>query len=325
MPEYLKSVLVQRQALTVSTSPTPWDLPVNPISHILFTLINDNDTGTLDNYKQLVGILAQITKLEVQYKGQAIISLNGADLAMYSMLVRQKPLGQVNMLNVTNKMRSLTIPIPFGRRSYDPNECFPATRKGELKLAIDVGAAVTGIDALNVSIETVELPEAAPTQFLKCTTMSKTPTATGEHDVDLPLGNRIMGIMMFATEAIVETIGSETPDIGDVKLLRDNKEQFIAKTNWETLHNEMLSDRFPSSGIYNQEHVHLSGAATPTDSDAGQRSGNFPENYIYLDFDPLNDDQYLLETEGAGRLWLRINAEEVTAIRIMPIELMGIG
>lgn len=324
MAEYLHSVLVQNTSVSASTV-YPWDLPVNPISGILLTLLCDNDTGTIADYTLISAALAQLAKIEVQFKGQAIISMNGADLMFYSMMMRRKPIVQPDLVNTNDKARAIQWIIPFGNKLYDPAMCFPATRKGELKLEITLAAAQTGINDLAVQVETIELPEGKPESFFKATTMSKTPNATGDHDMDLPLGNKIKGIILWGTTQMDAILASILPSIGDVKLLKDNLEHYFAKTNWETLHAFSLAERFTQS-LHGQAHGHWApAAAADADTDDTEGYQNWPEAYAYLDFDPLDDGTYLLETEGAGRVWLRINAETANAIRMIPIEIMKVG
>ena len=92
--KFIRSVLAQDETITVSTVVT-YDLPVNPLSHILFTLLFANDTGTITNYKALESALAQVSKVEILYRGQAIISGSLADVARLMEYLTGWPLGQV--------------------------------------------------------------------------------------------------------------------------------------------------------------------------------------------------------------------------------------
>ncbi len=46
--------------------------------------------------------------------------------------------------------------------------------------------------------------------------------------------------------------------------------------------------------------------------------------HAYWDFDPLWDDEYLLNTVGASDIVARINAGDTNAIRVLPLELVGV-
>lgn len=321
---FLRQVLVQDETLAVSTLRSD-DLPVNPLSMILVTIRSLNDTGTLGNFSLINALLNQIAKLEVLYKGSAVVSGSLADLARLNGLLIGHPPMQTSATYVDNTTRSVTIPILMGRRPFWPEECFPAVRRGELQLQLTSAAAQTGVDNLSIQIETVELLDAKPTRFLKYTTITKTPTATGDHDVDLPLGNKIAHALLFGTT--VPTAASFNASIGQLRLLVDNVEHYYARTNWETLHNEM--QRRINEGAQSSVHQHLENVAgayaqNATTDDNNSNVGFF-DSYALLDFDPLNDSNWLLETAGRARVHLRINADVADAIRVIPTELIEVA
>lgn len=318
MQQFLRSVLAQDESVTASTTVT-YDLPVNPLSHILLTLRFANETSTITNYSVLAAALAQISNIEVLFKGSAIVSGSLTDLALLSSALHGKQLQQLNMTETDNDVRAVTVAIPFGRKLYSPLECFPAVRRGELQLRLTYAAAQTGIDTLTMQIETVELPEAAPTRFLKYTTISKTPSATGDHDVDLPIGNKVAMVQLFGTS--VPTGASFNASFGVSKLLIDNIESYYAKANWETLHNELMQ-KIGNWRYYSHYHS-VNAAGAGRENTLGQiEDASLIDNYALLDFDPLGDDSYLLNTEGRSRVHLRVTADVADAIRIIPVEVI---
>lgn len=324
MGRFLRQVLVQDETLAVSTLRTD-DLPVNPLSMILVTIRSLNNTGTLSNFSLINALLTQIAKLEVLYKGSAIVSGSLADLARLNGLMLGHPPMQTSATYVDDTTRSVTVPILLGRRPFWMDECFPAVRRGELQLQLTSAAAQTGVDNLTLQIETVELLEAKPTRFLKYTTISKTPTATGDHDVDLPIGNKIAHTLLFGTT--VPTAASFNASIGQLRLLVDNVEQYYARANWETLHNEMqrrIAESSQSSVHQHLENVAGAYAQNATTDDNNSNVGFF-DSYALLDFDPLNDGSYLLDTAGRARIHLRINADVADAIRVIPTELIEVA
>jgi hypothetical protein len=320
---FLRQILVQNEVLAVSTLRTD-DLPVNPLSMILVTLRNLNNSVAAVDYTTVQNLLTQIAKLEILYKGSAIVSGSLADLARYNAYLLGNVPAQTFQSIVDNDARSVTIPILLGRRPFWPNECFPAVRRGELQIQLTSAAAQTGVDTLTVQIETVELLDAKPTQFLKYTTIAKTPSATGDHDTDLPIGNKIAHAMLFGTTA--PTGASLNASITQLRLLIDNVEAYYARSNWETLHNEM--QRRVQEGVQASPHNHLENTAGAyaqnalTDRD--QAVLGFFDNYALLDFDPNTDDNFLLDTVGRARIHLRINAGVADAIRIIPAELIQV-
>jgi hypothetical protein len=317
---YLKSILAQDETISTSTSVT-YDLPINPLSFIMMNIIAaQNAAGTELSYADVLNI---IDKIEVLFKGSSIMSFdNMKDLAfMSSMITKMLPLVE-NWGNENNLRLSVPVIIPFGRRLYDPEECFPPTRRGELQLKITYASSLGDSASAKMQIETVELLEANPLRFLKMTDFSKTPTATGAVDVDLPIGNKILGIGLFSTT--VPSGSSGTTTINKVELLLDNVETYLAETNWESLHAEM-SRRIPPARI-NFTHTHTENTAASyvqnATTDPQQIVNCEFNNYAYIDFDPIHDLNYLLETAGLGRAHLRIDAGDTNALRAIPIEVI---
>lgn len=300
--KFIHSVIAQDETTTKDTVDT-WDLPVNALSHLIVTLKCLNEAAVeVTKYE----IENQIRKIEVLYRGAAIISLSGVELDTYdAFLLRNLPiLG--NQVATLNGVRTLSLIVPFGRKLMDPEECFPASKKGELQLQItwNPDATTPNLITPQVQIEAVELPEASPKRYVKVTTLSKTPTAVGLHDVDLPTGNKYIGVQMHA--CTVPIGASWNKSISYIKLLADNSEYDYAKTNWESLHG-MLMNKI--------------GHREPYDLDADH------DHYLdaaLLDFDPLGDDKYLLDSAPLASLKLRIYADVADAILIHPIELVAV-
>lgn len=300
--KFINSVLALNETVTKNTVDT-WDLPVSALSHIILTLRALNAAGFECTKYELENL---ISKVEVLYRGAAIISLSGVELDTYNaLLFRNLPiLG--NQVAAINSVRTLCLVIPFGRKIFDAVECFPSTKKGELQLQItwNTAAATPNIGTPQIQIETVELPEATPKQYVKVTTLTKTPTAIGLHDVDLPMGNKYIGIGLHATSVPIGI--AWTKSISYVKMLVDNVEYDYAKANWESLHGMLLNKI---------------GHREPYDLDADH------DHYMdaaLLDFDPLGDDSYLLDTKPFASLKLRIYADIADLILLHPIELVTV-
>lgn len=299
---FIHSVLAQNESVTKDTVDS-WDLPVNPLSHIIL-VIRALNAAAVECTKYEIENL--IKKVEVLYKGASIISLSGVELDTYNAFtLRNLPiLG--NQVATDNGVRTLGLLLPFGRKLFNSKEAFPKTSRGELVLQItwNTAAATPNIDNVEIQIETLELPEATPTQYVKITTISKTPTAVGLHDVDLPRGNSLIGIQLHATTVPIGT--SWTKSISYLKLLVDNSEYDFAKANWESLH-AMLINKIGHREPYDldADHDHYMDAAL-------------------LDFDPLGDDSYLLDTRPMSSLKLRIYADIANEILIHPIELVKV-
>lgn len=322
MPQFIRSVLSQDRAVTASTTVT-FDLPVNPFLGILLTVKALNDTGALTDYALFESLLLQVGKVEIMYKGQSIVSGNLTDLAILNWILHGgQPFGG-NFVKTNNDVRYLTVPIMLSRRLYDPQELFPATRKGELQLQITYAAAMPGIDNVVEQIEQIEILDVTPSRFLKYTTMTKTPSATGWHDVDLPIGNKLLGCLLFGTT--VPTGASYNATIGQVKMLRDNVEYGYSMCNWESVQGELLV-RSRAWQLFSHMHRFVDAAAGEADTGEMQELVLKLQNYGYLDYDPLRDGSYALETAGHARVNLRINQEPAAdAMRCLPVELVEVS
>jgi len=319
MPDFIRSVLAQKEAITASTTVT-YDLPVNPLS-VIFLTFGWRDGAAIGNTASPVAdLLSFISKVEVLFKGQAIISANGADLAAMTTRLLRRPLAIINLVNAATEEHWLTIPITFSRRMYDPEMAFPASKRGELQLQVTYTAAVGTVDSPIALIETVELLDVQPAGYLKYTTISKTPTAAGEHDVDLPIGNKILGVGFFATQVPTGVLASR--DIDWFKLLVDNVETRYSKSNWESFWTEDQIHQGYDPAM--QRHTHAQNDAADVVTGLQLYGIIGPARYAFVDLDPLRDGSYILDTAGRSRVHLRINANTTfTAIRVMPVEIMG--
>ena len=320
MARYLRTIIHQDVAVAAGATPLEKNLGVNPISFLLLTI--RAQTLAALTVPQLANLLAVFTSVDVRFKGTSIISLSLADLyRMAAALWGRFPIVS-RLTDAVNEVTTITVPIPFARVPYWSLEGFPATRSGDLVLALTIAPAFTNITSVTVQVEQLELLDAVPAQFLKYTTFTKTPTVVGEHDSDLPLGNPIAGALLFGTT--VPTGTSFNASIGTLKLLVDNVENYYSLANWESLHNDFIIRAFPEWDLSTELH-RLATAVGYAADDISQGPASVVrvhDNYAYLDFDPLRDNTFLLETEGKGRVHLRIDADVADAIRIMPIELI---
>lgn len=319
---FLRSRLIQNETLTAAGSMRTDDLPVNPLTAILVTLRGQNDA--INVAATWANIMAVISRLEILYKGQAIVSGSLADLAaVYYHLTGKFPFLGRQSAEADEANFWVTVPILFGPRVFDRDWCFPAVRRGELQMQITPGSAFTNQNDLTLQVETIELLDAQPKRFLKYTTISKTPTATGDHDVDLPLGNPIRGVQLFGTTVPVD--GATTTSIDQLRLLVDNVEHGYAFTNWQTLCGESaLWRNQPWVGAELVARLTGGAPAANDDTRALEAPTSFLRNYAYLEYAPNGLDDYRLMTEGKGRVHLRINAGDTQPIRAMPVEEIAI-
>lgn len=297
--KYRRSVIAQDQAVALS-SITTFDLPVNPLSFLIVTMrfLNVTDEATLAQ------VLARITTVTVTRLGASIFSASGADLQKLNALMLGNLPILTNQVATDNAARYISMIVPFSRKPYDPAEGLPATQRGELKLQIEMSASETDVDNVSWQIEAVEMLDAKPKQYLKITTLSLTPVSGVENDAVLPIGNKLAGIALFSTTVPTGTAFTASAD--KVRLLINNVEDTIAAANWESIHGELLRK------IGHRQ-----------DFDASADNDDL-SLYGLLDFSPLNDDQYLVDTKGASSAVLKITGGDTNAIRVFPIEVVAI-
>lgn len=320
MARYLHSIVQGNTDLVASADITAFDLPVNPLSFLLLRLeITNVAPAALDTYSAIDDAITQITAIRVLHKGELIVSGSLRDLMVLNAIAFNAWPGWHKLDNLDNAVRSFTFPLCLGRKMYDPASAFPATTRGNLRFEMTAGADGAGYDDINFSLSAVELIEADPQEYVKYTTNSRD-SVIGQFDLVLPIGNPLLGVLLFDT-GLRDTLAA-TYSWGTVKLLKDNIEQYFPSEDIETL-GAMLQARI-GTPLGWPGHTHqFNGAAVGLDEtdEAGHSTRAVGANgYAFLDFDPLHDGSYQLETAGAADLKLRGNGDAASAIRAIPIE-----
>jgi len=321
---YLRSIVSDFQTLTASADISPVDLPVNPISHLVLTLALTKNVAaqatSLGNV--MYAIMGQITDLSIRHRGENIIQGRLDDLAVINALIHQTPPAIGEAAQADNEIQFVSFPLAFGRRLYSHEEAFPATQRGNLRFHMTAGAINALYDAAAWALEAVEIIEDTPARFLKYTTMTRTLTATGRQRMPMPIGNEILGALLF--DPSDETDATNSYAFGKIKLMKDNVEQYYAESNWESLR-ETLERRLPGFRLA-WGHTHAQAAVdTATGEELLVTADRPPLQYGYLDFDPLNDGTYSLETRGAASLDLDLNSDVSTGtVRVLPVELVPV-
>lgn len=321
MPEFIHSVLVQNETVTAGTVMS-YDLPVNPLSHILMTLRFQQNKADLQ--MDWDNVDAMIAKVEVLYKGSAIYSSNGSDLEAVDNMLLGNEAWINNRLGADNEYTFLTFILPLGRKLYNPAECFPRSIRGELILQISYQAAFSEIDNVSAQFETIELPDASPSRFLRITTLSVTPTAAGEMDVELPIGNVLAAVIFFGTTIPLADANLQTLTYS--QLLIDNMRHYFSHTNFECW--RQLAAHKYKPPIAHGYHIHqIDGAAYAQymDTSVVKYRNDRTLQHLMWDFDPTGDGLYLLNTQGFSDIVARLYAGDTSALRVLPCELVSVG
>lgn len=260
-------------------------------------------------------ILGAIEDIRIELHGSAIIQLNGADLAALGAFLLGRSHFQTNVYNLDNSTRSLTLWIPFGIGFYDPDTGLWETASDEAKMEVQFDIADTGYDGLILNAAALEIPDAKFTRCLSYTTMTHTPTATGNSDADLPRVYPTIAYLLRGTTVMTGTAWTSTID--KVSLLENRNPEKYLENHFELL--QGLSDLWAKDyGEYNAK-VHLE-VTLPADTDVEEFADPFLENYIWMTMCPDGnyDDPY--DPSGLSDLKLRVNAGDTNAIRIIPVE-----
>jgi len=184
------------------------------------------------------------------------------------------------------------------------------------------GADGAGFTDINFSVSSIELIEAQPKEYQKYTTNSRAAVA-GQYDAVLPIGNPLRGIVLF--DPGLQATEAATYSWGDIKLLKDNVEQYYPLERVEVLAAGLFASRggFPWWPGHFHEKVAAVGAASRTTEAEGEES-SAQHGYAYLDFDPLQDDGYILETAGAADLKIRAVGGDTGTVRWLPVERVSV-
>jgi len=320
MANFLRTVLVQNRAETADRV-VQEQLPVNPITMILVTLRGVATTAATNT--PLADLLGLIDSLGIVFRGQDIVRGNLADLAVFNAIVCGAAPWGARPQDGDGETWSLTVPICLGRRAFLTKECFPAVRRGDLILDLSIDTVQNNADLIDLQIETVELLDETPEMYLKYTTAQHTFASTGEEDVRLPIGNPLLGVLLQGTT--IPTGTAQTATWERLRIRVDNVEALYARANWASLHGEMGRKMlYPPDFL--QDHIH-GGTYTTTvygSSLVPGRPAGVLEQYAYLDFDPLMDGSYMLETAGRADVVIHRDGGTADAGRFIPAELVQV-
>ncbi|MBA7673080.1 hypothetical protein ES703_81268 [subsurface metagenome] len=297
MAEFIRSNILD--AHTMATEVVPYPLPITPLSHLVLTIeyYQATDQATVAE------ILSFINNVTVRHRGVSIHSLESEDLAALNLYLYGSGGFLYDLATTTSLWACYGLIVPFGRKMYDPDECFPATRRGEFEIVMDTTIPTTDLTNALMSISAISLPEATPSRHLKALLSSiPAPGATGPNDVVLPTGNDLLAVLMGMTSfpgASEYLFGAD-----DLRLLFDYKELDIVSAKAPELLVEMIN-RIQATNRSTITQFHL-----------------IPSTYLWMDFDPTRDGEYAINTREAADLRLRLNMGVNEALNVTPVELV---
>lgn len=325
MPSLNHSVIIQDQAISAD-GVFDFDLPVNPLSCILLALRPLNETSTLANFAAWLSLARAVNRATISYRGESVLSMRGEDIAALNYFRHGIIPMQANPDNTDNERRCYVLPLLLGRNPYDPKSCFPASRRGELVLSLDLDIADTGYDGLRISAESIELLGARPSEYERKVALSQSFAATGINIVDLAPGNLHRGILLWGTTGFAGA--SPVPSWGRTRLKLDNQEVAYSATDFEVLQvvSQLWGRQAPM--IDHKHTLNAAGAGieeTTSTFDAGDEAQGSIHNYAFMDLDPTRDDMFSVDTRDRSRFHMEVDAETADAVRATPIEVVKLS
>jgi len=298
--KFIRSNLVHSH--TSATETVTVDLPTNAISHLIFSISGFQMTDEAT----LAEILAFLNTLTVSELGKTVLAVQSEDLyGLNCYLYRQRPV-LTNNITTDNAERCLSLIVPFGRRIFDPSECYPACKKGELTLYADMTALGTSIDNGVIDIDCVQLPGATPTHWLRTRTMTVVaPGATGDNEVSLPIGSEIVAIQLRMVT--FPTTSSHVYGVEKIAIEVDEAEEGYSAAVAQCLVGDGIfrCGGKPMNMLLQQQQL--------------------PANIVWVDYDPLGDGQFLLDTKGKSAVKARLDMGVNEAVYMTTIERVAVG
>lgn len=319
MVQQLYSTLVQDHAVAADGIET-FDLSVNPLSVINLVIRPLNETSTFGNFARYLAICGAFNNIRVLHQGASVFSMTGRDAAALGYFRHGIMWPSANDDDADNERRAVVLPILFGRFPYDIKSCFPASRRGELQLEVDIDVSSSGYDGFRFSVDTIELLDVKPNHFERKTTLSATWGATGINDLDLPIGNVVRGLLGFGTTGFAGA--TPVPSLGSSEIQLDNQQIAYNNIDFEVAHGMgALMGRQPPRFDAHTHRVDATAANTTEETTGPIEVGSDGwQNYMWLDFDVNRDDMFSIDTKSAASFRIRVNAETADAVRFIPIE-----
>lgn len=267
-----------------------------PLSHLVFSIsgFNVSDEATLPE------ILAFLNSITVSDGGKTVVKMQSEDLAgVHAYVTGKRPI-LTNRITTDNAVRTLGLIVPFGRKLFDQDECYPGSPDDELHLYADMTALATSIDNGIVNVAAVRLVGASPTHWMRTRMFTvASPGATGENEFNLPLGSEIAAIQIRQTT--IPTTNAHTTGVEDARVVVDEVEYGFVSARHEV--------RLATNGL----HVDGMNGTIAT------QGAELPAAVSWLDFDPDKSGNYLLDLTGAktAKLVLDMGVNEATYVTIL--------
>ena len=273
-----------------------------------------NTTASLPN------LLDMLTNIEVLLAGTTLWQTNGRDLAFMGSALSGRPVRYTPSGTSNNDLSQVYTFLPFGRTWAGGKWGLPATPAGQLRLRLTADIAVGSYDTLTWSIDAVHDDSLNPDGFNRVTTLGRTAAATGDLDIDLPVGRPLQAVGLFSTTQRITEAGNR--GIGRVKLLRDALDDRYPSAEWESL--QTIAALNGTWDLGSSDHNHQENTAAAYTQNAQTRvqllSAGTDYSYGFLDLDPARDGSQMLDLTNCNRAVARLTMDTAEAVRLLPAE-----
>lgn len=314
--------IIQNQKLNDSLASVAgvltYQMPVNPVSAVLLEIEAGLSSG--DAVDNLVVFLGKISSLNFNYFGTRIWSLLATDLYRVAKALgvwsnKQQISGQA-----FNSRRSMVLCLPFGRRLFDPTECFPAVKQGATSLDINFTADPALYSSYTINCHPIQLPGAAPGRFLRCNSATWTPAAVGGQLYDLPRTATCLGVGITQGHSIPQSAASS---FDFLELLINDQQAWYNNIEARTM--RAMAGRRMTQGTDGEIHVHNAAPGSAYVQNAlsnGQLdSTDVAELFTWLELDPTGDGTYAVDATALSAFQLSVDITTAEALNVLPVML----
>jgi len=277
-----------------------WELSDQTLAAIWITI-----KGKLYTIDQCIDdYMASITNLDLWFGGFNVVHYEHGikALTMNSKLKGAHPY-LVQSSQIIDDLVGVTFPILLGAPYLNEQMALPESLNNRKKLTLTVDIATAAMDALELEIAEVIMPEARPLGFIKQEEQTVTSRGTGDHDVWLQTNWDLLKLLLYSPTAIAGATQTATLERAGLEI---NDFAFGYKwVQWEILHGELM-DELEGLG-FTENHQHLAAGAT---ANTGMPFGidHWIQHYAQMDFFYNYDLKWRAPLAGASTAKLKYNA-----------------
>ena len=228
-------------------------LPLSNYLHTLFVKCKMTNGSTSARNQDMEDV---VDKVEVVANGSDVLySLTPAEIKRWQLWQNGKNIVQERN-ETASAVQEACYPIHFGRGMFDPDYFLPCARLSDLELKVTYSPTIaatsfaTGTFTLAVyGLYSMGNPPAEYRGTVSTKTLkSFTSAASGDEQIDIPRGNLLRQLMVYAYEAGIE----DGVDITRVKFDVNNGERVLYDIAW----NDLVDWNTQDNWVFHEEYIH---------------------------------------------------------------------